>query len=60
MSLNGLLTSNLFTVSTSKSGSVTTVGIFTGKYAYIHSSSGLQIVLLQPVSFTGAWMGAGS
>jgi parallel beta helix pectate lyase-like protein len=60
MSLNGLFTSNLFTVSTSKSGSVTTVGIFTGKYAYIHSSSGLQIVLLQPVSYTGTWIGAGA
>ncbi|MEO7841175.1 MAG: right-handed parallel beta-helix repeat-containing protein, partial [Anaerolineales bacterium] len=61
MSLNGLFTNNYqFTVSTSKSGSVTTIGIFTGKYAYIHSSSGLQIVLLQPVSYTGAWMGAGS
>ena len=62
MSLNGLFTNSphLFTVSTSKSGNTTTVGMFTGKYAYIHSSSGLQIVFLQPISFTGAWMGAGS
>ena len=62
MSLNGLFTSNyhLFVVSTSQSGNVTMVGIFTGKYAYIHSSNGLQIVLLQPVSYTGAWISAGS
>ena len=62
MSLNGLFTGNyhMFVVSTSQSGNVTTVGIFTGKYAYIHSSNGLQIVLLRPVSYTGTWMGAGS
>ena len=62
MSLNGLFTSknHLFTVSTAKSGNVTTIGIFTGKYAYIHSANGLHIILLQPVSYTGAWMGAGS
>jgi hypothetical protein len=62
MSLNGLFTGNyhMFIVSTSQSGNVTKIGIFTGKYAYIHSSGGLQIVLLQPVSYTGTWMGAGS
>lgn len=62
ISLNSLFQGRfqLFGVSTSLSGNVTRVGIFTGKYAYIHSSNGLQIVLLQPVFYTGAWMGAGS
>jgi hypothetical protein len=62
ISLNSLFTNNyhLRGISISQSGDVTTVGIFTGKYAYIHSTNGLQIVLLQSVSYTGAWMGAGS
>ena len=43
-------------VSTSSSGKVTTLGIFTGKYAYIHSAKGLQIVFLsQPAIYSGVW-----
>ena len=46
----------LISVSTSSSGNAATLGIFTGKYAYIHSTHGLQIVLwLQPKIFSNTW-----
>ncbi|HXQ37796.1 MAG TPA: hypothetical protein VN843_27555, partial [Anaerolineales bacterium] len=58
ITLDNLFAGNyqLLGVSTSPSGKVTTLGIFTGKYAYIHSAGGLQIViLLQPTIFSGVW-----
>ena len=58
ITLDNLFAGNyqLIGVSTSPSGKVTTLGIFTGKYAYIHSAGGLQIViLLQPTIFSGVW-----
>ena len=58
ITLDSLFANNyqLIGVSTSPSGKVTTLGIFTGKYAYIHSAHGLQIVILsQPTIFSGVW-----
>jgi hypothetical protein len=58
ITLDNLFAGNyqLIGVSTSPSGNVTTLGIFTGKYAYIHSANGLQIVLLlQPAIFSNVW-----
>lgn len=58
ITLDNLFAGNyqLIGVSTSPSGNVTTLGIFTGKYAYIHSVNGLQIVLLlQPAIFSNVW-----
>jgi hypothetical protein len=48
LSLNNLFagTYQILGVSASPSGSVTRLSIFTGKYAYVHSSNGLQIVSL--------------
>lgn len=58
ITLENLFANNyqLFGVSTSLSGDVTTLGMFTGKYAYIHSANGLEIVLLvQPTFYTNVW-----
>jgi hypothetical protein len=58
ITLDNLFAGNyqLIGVSASPSGNVTTLGIFTGKYAYIHSANGLQIVLLlQPAIFSNVW-----
>lgn len=58
ITLDNLFADNyqLISVSASPSGKVTTLGIFTGKYAYIHSANGLQIVLLlQPAIFSNVW-----
>jgi hypothetical protein len=58
ITLDSLFANNyqLISVSTSSSGNAATLGIFTGKYAYIHSTQGLQIVLwLQPKIFSSTW-----
>jgi hypothetical protein len=57
VTLNSLFTGSyrMFGISTVLSPDATMIGLFTGKYAYIHSPFGLQIVLLQPVVFTNAW-----
>ena len=63
LTLDNLFAGNyqLLGVSTSSSGKVTTLGIFTGKYAYIHSAKGLQIVILsQPAVYSGVWSNNGS
>ncbi len=57
VTLNSLFAGSyrLFGVSTALSSDATMIGLFTGKYAYIHSPFGLQIVLLQPAVFTNVW-----
>ena len=58
LSLDNLFANNyqLVGVSSPLNGNVTALGIFTGKYAYIHSVNGLQIVLLlQPAIFSNVW-----
>lgn len=58
ITLNNLFAGNyqLVGVSNSLTGNVTTLGIFTGKYVYVHSAQGLQIVFLtQPAIFSGVW-----
>ncbi|HET9907425.1 MAG TPA: right-handed parallel beta-helix repeat-containing protein [Anaerolineales bacterium] len=58
LTLNNLFAGNyqLLGVSSTSNGNVTALGIFTGKYAYVHSAQGLQIVFLtQPAIFSGLW-----
>jgi len=58
ISLDNLFPGNyqLVGVSNSLTGNVTMLGLFTGKYAYVHSAQGLQIVFLtQPAIFSGVW-----
>ena len=58
ISLDNLFAGNyqLVGVSNSLTGNVTTLGLFIGKYAYVHSAQGLQIVFLtQPAIFSGVW-----
>lgn len=58
LTLDNLFAGNyqLVGVSTSLNGNITALGIFTGKYAYVHSAQGLQIVFLtQPAIFSGVW-----
>jgi hypothetical protein len=58
ITLDSLFAGNyqLLGVSNSLTGNVTTLGLFTGKYAYVHSAQGLQIVFLtQPAIFSGVW-----
>ena len=58
ITLDNLFAGNyqLVGVSTSLTGNITALGIFTGKYAYVHSAQGLQIVFLtQPTIFSGVW-----
>ena len=58
ITLDSLFAGNyqLVGISSSLTGNVTTIGLFTGKYAYVHSAQGLQIVFLtQPAIFSGVW-----
>lgn len=45
----------MFGVSTTLASDANMIGLFTGKYAYIHSPFGLQIVLIKPAVFTNKW-----